>query len=95
MKLPASLLALSAALSLNASAAPGLIGEYFKLHDKLGDEFEVPVGQQPWLVRVDNAVNFAEVKGEFNGSKLTDNFMVRWSGAITIKKAGDQKTAHV
>ena len=89
MKLTAAcLFTLTATLSLSASGAPGLIGEYFKLEDKLGDEFEVPVGQQPWLVRVDKAVNFAEAKGEFHGSKLTDNFMVRWSGAITIKKAG-------
>ncbi len=89
MKLTAAcLFTLTAALSLSASGAPGLIGEYFKLEDKLGDEFEVPVGQQPWLVRVDQAVNFAEAKGEFHGSKLTDNFMVRWSGALTIKKAG-------
>jgi len=81
-----------AALFLSAlplMAAPGLIGEYFKLEDKLGDEFEVPVDLKPWLVRVDKAVNFPGSKGGFHGSKLAENFMVRWSGAITVPKGGN------
>ena len=75
-------------LSLPVAAAPGLIGEYFKLEDKLGDEFEVPVGLKPWLVRIDKTVDFAQSKDEFHGAKLAENFMVRWSGAITVPKAG-------
>ena len=67
-----------------AFATPGLIGEYFQLKEKLGDEFEVPVNQQPWLVRADKQINFPEVSGNFYGSKLGGNFMVRWSGTITI-----------
>ena len=81
-----------AALFLSAlplMAAPGLIGEYFKLEDKLGDEFEVPVDLKPWLVRVDKAVNFPGSKGDFHGSKLAESFMVRWSGAITVPKGGN------
>jgi hypothetical protein len=75
--------------SINAIAAPGLIGEYFNLTEKLGDEFEVPAGKQPWLVRVDKSVNFPESPGEFYGSKLADHFMVRWSGILTTKAAGE------
>ena len=71
-----------------ASAAPGLIGEYFKLNEKLGDEFEVPVGQKPWLVRADKQINFAEASADFYGSKLDNQFVVRWTGSIHIEKAG-------
>ena len=75
--------------ALPLTAAPGLIGEYFKLEDKLGDEFEVPVNLTPWLVRVDKAVNFSQSKGDFHGSKLAENFMVRWSGAIAVPEDGN------
>ena len=75
--------------TLSAPAAPGLIGEYFKLEEKLGDEFEVPTGLKPWLVRVDKTVNFAEAKGDFHGSKLVENFMVRWSGAVSVPRSGN------
>ena len=46
--------------TLPVPAAPGLIGEYFKLEEKLGDEFEVPTGLKPWLVRVDKTISFAQ-----------------------------------
>lgn len=88
MKLATTILTFSATLTLSVSAAPGLIGEYFKLEDKLGDEFEIPVGLNPWLVKVDQSVNFPATKGEFSASKLEDNFMVRWSGSLTVKQDG-------
>ena len=72
-----------------ATAAPGLIGEYFQLKEALGDEFEIPVGQKPWLVRADKQVNFAEASADFYGSKLADNFMVRWSGSLAVGKGGE------
>ena len=74
---------------LPLTAAPGLIGEYFKLEDKLGDEFEVPVGLKPWLVRIDPKVDFAPTKNDFHGAKLVENFMVRWSGAIAVPEDGN------
>ena len=74
-----------------AFGAPGLIAEYFKLPEKLGDEYEVPIGLQPWLVRIDKQVNFPETPGEFYGSKLSDQFMVRWSGTLNIASDGDYK----
>ena len=82
-------IALLLAIPSLACAAPGLVAEYFKLSEKLGDEFEVPVGQKPWLVRTDKQINFPEVAGEFYGSKLSDHFMVRWSGTVQIAKAGE------
>ena len=48
---------------VGAFGAPGLIAEYFKLPEKLGDEYEVPIGLQPWLVRIDKQVNFPETPG--------------------------------
>ena len=96
MKAPHSLPFLSVlALLLPSisSAEPGLIGEYYKLEERLGDEHEVPVGQKPWLVRIDRQVNFAEASGEFYGSKLSDHFMVRWSGTITVETDGSYEFA--
>lgn len=75
-------------MSLGATAASGLIGEYFKLEDKLGDEFEIPINLKPWLVRVDQSVDFKETNGSFYGAKLEEDFMVRWSGTISIEKTG-------
>ena len=83
---------IAAALSFPAfssTAAPGLIGEYFQLKEKLGDEFEIPVAQQPWLVRADKQVNFPEVSGNFYDSKLNSSFMVRWSGSLQIATSGE------
>ncbi|NIP98897.1 MAG: hypothetical protein GWO24_38085, partial [Akkermansiaceae bacterium] len=88
MKRAVLLLVTLVAFPMGAVAAPGLIGEYFKLKEKLGDEFEVPVGQQPWLVRVDKNVNFLETKGEFYGAKLSDEFMVRWTGELAVREDG-------
>jgi hypothetical protein len=88
MKIATLLALLALCLPAVTRAAPGLIGEYYRLKEKLGDEFEVPVGQRPWLVRVDKNVNFPEVAGSFYGSKLTDGFMVRWTGTVTVETAG-------
>ena len=74
-----------------ATGAPGLIGEYFQLKEALGDEFEIPVGQKPWLVRADKQINFAEASADFYGSKLANNFMVRWSGSLAIGKGGEYR----
>ncbi len=89
MRLSLPLLIAALLLTPDSPAAPGLIGEYFKLEEKLGDEYEIPVNLQPWLVRVDGKIDFPEVSGNFYGSKLGQSFMVRWSGALQVKAAGE------
>ena len=68
-----------------AADAPGLIGEYFEntteYPEKLGKA-------KPVLVRVDPQVNFADTTGPFHGTKLIADFSARWSGNLTIEKAG-------
>ena len=88
------LLALTLLLPTFATAEPGLIGEYFQLKEKLGDEHEIPVGQKPWLVRADAQINFPEVSGDFYGAKLSDSFMVRWSGNLKVEKEGGLLLLH-
>jgi hypothetical protein len=67
---------------------PGLVGKYFKLKKGLGDKDTPQSGEKLFFVRVDKQVNFAEAGGDFYGSKLVDNFLVRWDGTIRITKAG-------
>lgn len=67
-------------------AAPGLVGEYFngiKKFDALAKGKEAP-----FLVRVDKAVDFPSVDGQFYGSKLAVDFGVKWAGAIRIDTPG-------
>jgi hypothetical protein len=67
--------------------APGLVGEYFnqitgfKSLTKLKDV-------EPFFVRVDPQIEFAEVTGEFYGTHLSEDFGIRWTGAIHIDKPG-------
>jgi len=70
-----------------ADLQPGLIGEYFAQKDGVGDFIKLD-GQKPTLVRVDKTVNFDSVEGNFHGSKLATNFVVRWSGVVKIATAG-------
>ncbi|MFT5129344.1 MAG: hypothetical protein ACI8W8_002966, partial [Rhodothermales bacterium] len=74
--------------SLAALAEPGLIGEYFKIggHDLTDDTF--PEGK-PFFVKVDKQVKFAKSRSAFNGSKLVDNFLVRWTGSVHAESAGN------
>jgi hypothetical protein len=68
--------------------APGLVGEYFEGISNFKSLTKVPADKQPFFVRVDSQINFAEVEGDFYESHLTENFGVRWTGAIHIDKPG-------
>ncbi|MFT5130441.1 MAG: beta-glucosidase, partial [Rhodothermales bacterium] len=70
-----------------APKVAGLVGEYFKSD---GKDDARPKGK-PFLVRVDKAINFAEVSGDFYGSKLSDGFMVRWNGTLTVPTDGSYR----
>src|SRR6185503_656821 len=69
-------------------AEPGLVAEYFAL-DKTGDAFpDIPDGRAPTFVRVESTINHAFVTGEFHGTKLAENFVVRWTGLLKCEQEG-------
>src|SRR5262245_25369202 len=67
---------------------PGLTGEYFQMEGSLEDFPTIPATRQPTLKRVDKDINFASTTEAFPGTKLVDNFYVRWTGVIQAPKAG-------
>jgi hypothetical protein len=67
---------------------PGLLGEYFQMDGTLEDFPKLPPDRKPTLQRVDKEVNFASTVEGFHGTKLEDNFYVRWTGLLRIPKAG-------
>jgi hypothetical protein len=68
--------------------APGLVGTYFASDKALSDFPTLPPNQKPTFVRVDKQVNFEPTDGEFYGSRLGENFYVRWVGLLKIETAG-------
>ena len=66
-----------------ANLKPGLVGEYFKQRYN-----DIPKGAKPFYVRVDKQVDFREVSGEFYGTKLSQNFTVRWTGQLLVEQSG-------
>jgi len=76
------------ALSLAAAESePGLLGEYFALPQS-PDAFPDLTGLKPVVARVDGTIDFASTTGGFYGTGLTEDFAVRWRGAIRIEQAG-------
>src|SRR5689334_18758372 len=66
---------------------PGLVGEYFASPTPLKDFMKPSEHDKPFFVRVDKKVDFESVDGEFYGTKLDDNFYVRWTGVLRVDKA--------
>lgn len=71
-----------------ASLKPGLVGEYFK-----GRFTKIPGNKKPFYVRVDKQINFSKTSGEFQGTKLRQNFTARWRGELLVEKSGDYSFA--
>ncbi len=67
-------------------AAAGLVGRYFD--DVHAIEGVATVKRPPFFVRVDPRVDFVKTSGDFYGSHLSENFGVRWTGAIHVEAAG-------
>src|SRR4051812_17239679 len=67
---------------------PGLTGEYFQMEGSLDDFPTIAAGRQPTLQRIDKDINFASTLEAFPGTKLVDNFYVRWTGVLKAPKDG-------
>ena len=84
----AAVLSLLALPAQTAETEPGLVAEYFAL-DRVPEGFpEIPPGRKPTFVRVEPNVHHALVTGEFHGTKLAENFFVRWSGFLRCATEG-------
>jgi hypothetical protein len=70
-----------------ADAAPGLVGQYY--FDVTNFKQIDRPRREPFFVRVDPAMNFPVVDGDFYGTHLTTDFGVVWTGSIHIDKPGD------
>src|SRR4051794_3630174 len=70
---------------------PGLIGEYFQMDASLEDFPALGTGRKPEDQRVDKNINFGSTLEAFPGTKLVDNFYVRWTGVLKVPKNGNYK----
>jgi len=70
---------------------PGLIGEYFQMDGTLDDFPSIGADRKPTLQRMDKDINFASTVEAFPGTKLVDNFYVRWTGVLKTPKDGRYK----
>ncbi|HYR45021.1 MAG TPA: PA14 domain-containing protein [Terriglobia bacterium] len=70
---------------------PGLTGEYFQMEGSLDDFPKIEASRKPSLQRVDKEINFESTLEAFPGTKLMDNFYVRWTGLLKIAKDGRYK----
>ena len=68
-----------------SNPAPGLVGAYYQKVNTF-DAF-LKSKANPFLVRVDNQVNFPKVEGQFYKTKLANDFGVRWTGALKVETA--------
>lgn len=67
---------------------PGLVAEYFPLTGGAAKFPTIPAGQKPILVRVEKNVDYADVSGDFYGTRLIENFYARWTGVLRVEKPG-------
>jgi len=67
---------------------PGLIGEYFAIGTELMDFPSIAAEKKPNITKVDRVINIPHADQSFNDTSLTDQFYIRWTGAIKIEKDG-------
>lgn len=67
---------------------PGLIGEYFAIGTELMDFPNIAAEKKPNITKVDRVINIPHADQGFNDTSLTDQFYIRWTGAIKIEKDG-------
>src|SRR5262245_34772825 len=86
-RLPILFLAISSAYAAD-ELKPGLVGEYFQMQGSLDDFPAIEKNRKPTLQRVDKDINFASTLEAFRGTKLVDDFYVRWTGVLRVPKDG-------
>src|SRR5687768_5803166 len=82
----------AAARGAEAELVPGLVGAYYQLQGDLEDFPAISSNRKATFVRVDKQIDFDDAGDEeFHGTKLTDQFYVRWTGVIRIDAPGDYR----
>ncbi len=61
---------------------PGVVAEYYK--DVKSLDALPGVDATPFLVRVENNINYKNINGQFENSKLANEFGARWTGYLKI-----------
>ncbi len=88
MRLPRCLPLFCAVAALaGADLEPGLVAAYYE-GAPLVDGWPALDQRPPTLVRVEPAIDYASVEGQFARTKLSDNFAARWTGILRIDQAG-------
>ena len=77
-----------ARLAPAAEMSPGLLGEYFDVGESNDDIPKLAANKKPVLTRVDKQINFRSTGPTFPDTKLTNYFVIRWTGKIKIPKDG-------
>jgi hypothetical protein len=70
---------------VDKSRKPGLVGKYYKDKSTYPDD----KSGQPFLVRVDDRLNFKRTKGQFFKTKLSTNFAAVWNGYLRVDKPAE------
>jgi PA14 domain len=79
-------LAMPMATLFAAEPADGLVAEYFESPN--GKYASDMPEAKPVLVRTEKQINFDASTGQFQKTKLSENFAARYTGLVRIKKAG-------
>lgn len=74
-----------------ADLKPGLVGEYFYTGERMQGFLAPEPGLKPRFKRVDSRIDFDRTSGRFHGTKLVDDFYVRWSGLVRVPRPGKWK----
>ena len=70
---------------------PGLVGAYYHTGERLQDFPAWGADVKPRFKRVDKRIDFDRVLGVFHGTKLKDDFYVRWTGFVKVPRPGKWK----
>jgi hypothetical protein len=83
-----ALLALCQSTLAADTLQPGLVGEYFTLDDLLDELPAIPAEKKPELKRVDANINVDSTREAWPGTKLVDQFYIRWTGKLRTAANG-------
>lgn len=79
------------ALLAQEDLKPGLVGEYYYTGERVQDFLAAEPGLKPRFKRVDKRIDFDRTSGPFHGTKLVDDFFIRWSGLVRVPRPGKWK----
>lgn len=70
---------------------PGWVGEYYHTGERIQDFLVLEPGVKPRFKRVDKRIDFDRTVAPFHGTKLVDDFFIRWTGIVKVPRPGKWK----